>query len=166
MLLLRGTPVLYYGDEIGLEQQEIPKERELDFAGHRDGARTPMRWSGDPGHGFTSEGVEPWLPFGTGPDVESQRDDPDSVLSLCRDLLAARREREDLRSGAYASLPSPEGVWAWKRGDGHAVALNLGEEEATVDLAGTILVGTQRARDGEQVSSLTLGPSEGALLEL
>ncbi len=71
-----------------------------------------------------------------GPDVESQRDDPDSVLSLCRDLLAARREREDLRSGAYASLPSPEGVWAWKRGDGHAVAINLGEAEATVDLSG------------------------------
>ena len=88
------------------------------------------------------------------------------MLSFCRDLLAARREREDLRSGAYASLPSPEGVWAWKRGDGHAVALNLGEEEATVDLSGTILLGTRRERDGEQFSSLTLRPSEGALLEL
>jgi alpha-glucosidase len=166
LLLLRGTPVLYYGDEIGLEQQEIPAERELDFAGHRDGARTPMRWSAGPGHGFTEEGVEPWLPFGSGPDVESQRDDPGSILCLCRDLLAARRERDDLRSGAYESLPAPDGVWAWKRGDGHAVAMNLGEAEATADLTGTILVGSNRERDGERVEGLRLGASEAVLLAL
>jgi len=165
-LLLRGTPVLYYGDEIGLEQQEIPKEQELDFAGHRDAARTPMRWSAGPGHGFTSDGAEPWLPFGTGPDVESQRDDPDSTLSLCRALLAARREREELRSGAYASMSAPECVWAWRRGDSHAVALNLGADAATVDVSGMILVGTRRDRDGEDVSGLTLGPYEGALVQL
>ena len=91
---------------------------------------------------------------------------PIRCLRLTRDLLAARREREDLRSGSYASLPAPDGVWAWQRGDGHAVAINLGDGEANVELAGTILVGTNRDRDGEQVSSLTLGPSEGALLEL
>ena len=166
-LLLRGTPVLYYGDELGLEQQDVPKGRELDFAGHRDGARTPMRWTADPGHGFTRAGVEPWLPFGTGPDVESQRDDPASILTLCRDLLAARRERDDLRSGSYASLRSPDGVWAWRRGDGHAVAINLGDGEATVDVSGTILVCTDRSRDGESIDhGLTLRPSEGALLQL
>jgi alpha-glucosidase len=166
LLLLRGTPVLYYGDEIGLEQQEIPKEAELDFAGNRDGARTPMRWSDEPGLGFTRDGVEPWLPFGSGPDVASQRDDPDSILTLCRDLLAARREHDDLRQGSYASLPSPDGVWAWSRGDRHAVAINLGETDVTVDLTGTILVGTDRDRDGEQVEAgLRLGPSEGALLQ-
>jgi alpha-glucosidase len=167
VLLLRGTPVLYYGDEIGLEQQEVPDGAKRDFAGDRDGARTPMRWTSDPGHGFTREGVEPWLPFGTGPDVEAQRDDPGSILTLCRDLLAARREREDLRAGSYASLPSPDGVWAWRRGDGHAVALNFGEGEATVDVSGTIVVGTDRSRDGERVDGgLTLRRAEGALLEL
>ncbi len=166
VLLLRGTPVLYYGDEIGLEQQAVPEEAVLDFAGNRDGARTPMRWSDEPGVGFTSEGVEPWLPFGSGPDVASQRDDPGSILTLCRDLLAVRRERDDLRAGAYASLPSPEGIWAWSRGAGHAIAVNLGESEATVDLTGTILVGTDRDRDGERVESgLRLGPAEGALLQ-
>ena len=145
----------------------FPRRGELDFAGHRDGARTPMRWSGEPGHGFTAEGVEPWLPFGSGPDVESQREDPGSVLTLTRDLLAARREREELRSGSYASLPAPEGVWAWQRGDGHAVAINLGASDATVELAGTILIGTDRSRDGERVEGgLTLGPSEAVLLEL
>jgi alpha-glucosidase len=165
LTLLRGTPVLYYGDEIGLPQQEIPKERELDFAGHRDGARTPMRWSGEPGHGFTHEGVEPWLPFGRGPDVESQRDDPASILSLTRSLLAARRERDDLRSGVYASLPAPDGSWTWRRGEGHAVAINLGESEVTIDLAGSILVCTDRNRDGERADRLRLGPVEAALLE-
>ena len=65
-----------------------------------------MQWSAAPGAGFTEAGVEPWLPFGTGPDVESQREDPGSILSLCRDLLATRREREELRSGAYESLPA------------------------------------------------------------
>jgi hypothetical protein len=69
--------------------------------------------------------------------------------------------------GAYASLPSPDGVWAWKRGEGHVAAVNLGTSEATVELAGTILVATDRGRDGERVdSSLTLGASEGAVLEL
>ena len=98
--------------------------------------------------------------------MASQRDDPDSVLRLTRDLLAARREREDLRSGSYASLATPDGVWAWQRGDRHAVAINLGDADATVELAGTILIGTNRDRDGQQFSSLTLGASEAALLEL
>ena len=80
LLLLRGTPVLYYGDEIGLEQQDVPEARELDFAGHRDGARTPMRVVGRAGPRLHRDGVEPWLPVRPGPDVASQRDDPDSVL--------------------------------------------------------------------------------------
>jgi len=118
------------------------------------------------GHGFTGKGVEPWLPFGTGLDVESQRGDPESVLTLCRDLLTARREREELRTGSYATLPSPEGVWAWQRGDGHAVAMNLSESEATVGVTGTIVIGTDRGRDGEAVAGrLVLRPFEGALLE-
>ena len=163
-LCLRGTPVLYYGDELGLEETVVPDAAKKDMAG-RDGARTPMLWSDGPGHGFTEGGAEPWLPFGGGSPVSAQREDAGSMLSLTRDLLAARCAREELRAGAYASLPSPEGVWAWRRGSGHAVAINLGESEATVDVAGTILVGTERARDGERVEGLRLGPSDGALLE-
>ncbi len=166
LLLLRGTPVLYYGDELGLEQQDVPKEAQKDMAG-RDGARTPMRWSDEAGHGFTEPGVEPWLPFGSGPDVAAQRDDPGSILSLCRDLLALRRDRADLRQAPYASLSAPDGVWAWSRGAGYAVAINLGESEALVEgEAVRILIGTDRERDGERVrSGLKLRPSEGALLE-
>jgi len=167
LLLLRGTPFLYYGDELGLEQQNVPEEAQRDMAG-RDGARTPMRWSNEPGLGFTEPGVEPWLPFGSGPNVAAERGEPGSSLSLCRGLLALRREHADLRRGPYASLQSPEDVWAWSRGDRYAAAVNLGEGEAVVEgLAGTILIGTSRDRDGEQVrAGLRLGAREGALLEL
>jgi alpha-glucosidase len=167
LLTLRGTPVLYYGDELGLEQQDIPEEAREDMAG-RDGARTPMPWSDEDGRGFTEPGVEPWLPFGSGLGVAAQRDDPGSVLSLARDLLAIRRERTDLRQSPYASLPSPDGVWAWGRGDRYAVAANLGEAEVVVEgLRGKMLICTSRERDGEQVQAgLRLRPFEGALLEL
>ena len=57
------------------------------------------------------------------------------MLHLCRDLIALRRETPDLRSGAYASMPSPAGVWAWRRGDGTVVAVNLSEEPVTVPSA-------------------------------
>ena len=73
-----------------------------------------MPWSAEPGAGFTEPGVEPWLPFGdtAARNVADQRDDPGSTLHLTRDLIALRRARADLRSGAYATLPAPAGVWA------------------------------------------------------
>jgi alpha-glucosidase len=167
MLALRGTPVLYYGDELGLEQGDIPDSSQRDMAG-RDGARTPMPWSDEAGTGFTEKGVEPWLPFPDVTSVAAQRNDEGSTLSLCRDLLALRRERADFRRAPYASLPSPPGVWAWARGDRYAAAVNLGHEEAAVDgLTGRILISTGRDRDHERVASgLALAPSEGALVEL
>jgi glycosidase len=125
-----------------------------------------MPWSDGPSRGFTAEGGPPWLPFGSGPNVAEQRDDPASILSLCRDLLLLRRERDDLRQASYASLPAPAGVWAWARGDRYAAAVNLGDEQATVELSGSVLVATDRERDGEQVrAGLALGPAEGALLQ-
>ena len=71
-----GRPFSTTATRSGSSTQDVPRERELDFAGHRDGARTPMRWSGEPGHGFSADGVEPWLPFGSGPDMASQRTIP------------------------------------------------------------------------------------------
>src|SRR5207245_10261776 len=82
LLTLRGTPFLYYGDEIGMADVEVPPERAMDplfhrFPGQRrsrDGARTPMRWRSGPGAGFTRSDVEPWLPLDpTGAAVASQR---------------------------------------------------------------------------------------------
>src|SRR5262249_25692477 len=153
------TPILYYGDEIGMPQAEIPDDRIVDPVGllrdeddpGRDGARTPMPWSGEPGAGFTAAGVEPWLPFGDlTANVAAERADPGSVLSFVHDLIALRRRDDALRTGDYAELPAPEGAWAYRRGDGAAVALNLSGEPVTVPaLHGTVAIGTDRARDGE-----------------
>jgi glycosidase len=100
--------------------------------------------------------------------VADQRSDPTSHLHLCRDLIALRREMNELRSGDYASLPSPDGVWAWRRGKGAVVAINLSGEAATLAGGrGVIAIDTDRARDGERVEGdLGLGPWEGAVLRV
>ena len=84
----------------------------------------------------------------------------------CRDLIALRRRELDLRTGAYAQAPAPEGVWAFRRGERALVALNLSDGPAEVEgVAGTVAVGTDRGRDGEEVAgTLGLGPWEGAVL--
>ena len=88
------------------------------------------------------------------------------MLNLFRYLIALRRVTPDLRSGVYASLPSPQGVWAWSRGDCIVVAINPSDETVSLPLGpATIEIGTDRARDGETVEGdLGLGPWEGAVL--
>jgi alpha-glucosidase len=177
LLGLRGTPVLYQGDEIGLRDVAVEPPHLRDplgvkywpaYAG-RDAARTPMPWRAAPGAGFTPAGVEPWLPIGTTErNVEDQRSDPASMLTLTRDLIALRRQSTDLSVGAYAPIPAPEGVWAWKRGDCHAVVVNLSDAESTVaGIGGRILVCTDRARDGEGFETpLRLAGWEGCVVDL
>jgi alpha-glucosidase len=176
LLTLRGTPVLYYGDELLMGDVDVPRERFLDPVGlkrwpaekGRDHCRTPMPWEPVAGYGFTPAGVEPWLPFGDhrGETVAEQRDDPDSALSLTRDLIALRRERSDLHSGTYASLPAPDGVWAWRRGERTAVALNLSDAAAELDVAGRVLLSTVRANVGTAAAPLRLAAGEAVVLEL
>jgi alpha-glucosidase len=110
LLTLPGATVLYQGDEIGLEDGVVPKERVLDVSG-RDPERTPMPWTGEPKAGFTSG--EPWLPLGEHGvrNVAAQRDDPDSVLNLTRELVALKKR---LR-GPYESLPARKGRWRYRR---------------------------------------------------
>ncbi|HET8526766.1 MAG TPA: alpha-amylase family glycosyl hydrolase, partial [Actinomycetota bacterium] len=175
LLTLRGTPFLYYGDEIGMGEVPIEGEDVRDEPGLigdaqvvRDPGRTPMQWAAEPGAGFTRGDVRPWLPIGDPAlaNVADQRSDPDSTLHLCRDLIALRRQTPDLRSGEYASLPSPDGVWAWRRGEGVLVAVNLSGEAATLAAGRAVIaIDTDRARDGERVEGgLSLGPWEGAVL--
>jgi alpha-glucosidase len=177
LLTLRGTPVLYYGDELAMPEAEVAFERVVDPVGKladpdhpgRDGARTPMPWSDEPGGGFTSAGVEPWLPFGdlAAVNVAGQVLDRASPLHLTRDLIALRRAEEGLRTGAYEEAVVEDGLWAFRRGEGFLVAVNLGSAAASVPAEGTIAIGTRRERDGEAVArSLLLTPGEGAVVRL
>ncbi len=176
LLTLRGTPVLYQGDEIGLTDTELTREDLRDpvglrywpaYAG-RDPVRSPMPWHDRPGAGFTGADARPWMPFGdvAACNVEAQRDDPDSVLSFTRDLIALRRRTPDLQSGDYAALPSPLGVWAWRRGHGVVVVLNLTDDAVEVPgFAGDVRISTDRGRDGEAVvAPFEVRPWEGLVV--
>ena len=177
LLTLRGTPFLYSGDEIGMTDVAVPEEELLDLVGRggtaqpsRDGARTPMQWNAEPGAGFTSADVRPWLPIGDAAsrNVAEQRADPGSILHLTRDLIALRRRTPDLRTGAYAPVPAPAGAWAWRRGGETVVAVNLSADRTDVAVGpGTILIGTDRTRDDERFEgALSLAPWEGAVLRV
>ena len=164
LLSLRGAALLYQGDEIGMVTVDVPADRVRDVAG-RDPERTPMVWSDTEGAGFTDPGVEPWLPVGDrSRNVAAQRDDPDSILTLTRDLAALRRG--PLFAGGYVPLAAPHGVWAFRRGGGALVAVNLGSETALLhDVDGSIEIGTDRARDGERLAGrLELRPREAVVV--
>ena len=178
LLALRGTSVLFQGDEIGMPDTVLTREQLLDPVGFRfwpaypgrDPERTPMQWLDQPGAGFTDPGVRPWLPLGDfgAYNVAAQRADPDSMLVLCRDLIALRRATPDLGTGAYRSLPSPAGVWAWQRGDKATVAVNLSDTEVLLSDGvpwGRVALCTKRQRDNEPVDgALRLGPWQGAVV--
>ncbi|HVD71541.1 MAG TPA: alpha-amylase family glycosyl hydrolase [Actinomycetota bacterium] len=146
LLLLRGTPTLYAGDEIGLEDVEMPSSRWRDEGSgpggrSRDSGRTPIPWEPGPGHGFTSPGVEPWLPIGgAARSVAEQRADPHSTLVWCQKVIALRRRMDDLASGAQELLDAEGDVLAWKRGDAVTVAANLSPTAATMPRPGGELV--------------------------
>jgi alpha-glucosidase len=146
LLTLRGTPTMYYGDEIGMEDVPIPPERVVDPQGirtpgfGRDPERTPMQWDGGPGAGFTTG--DPWLPLAADyaeRNVAAQREDAGSLLSLTRHLLELRRATPALSVGAYATVEAEvHQVYAYLRELGAErmlVALNFGDQPATLDLA-------------------------------
>jgi alpha-glucosidase len=165
LLSLRGASILYQGDEIGLETVEVPAERLRDVAG-RDSGRTPMVWSDHDGAGFTEPGVEPWLPIGDrSRNVAAQRDDPNSIMTLTRDLIALRKHRL-LLTGAYEAVDAPTGVWAFRREGGAFVAANLGETAAVLEgVTGAIVIGSDRSRDDEIVEgTVELGPHEAVIV--
>jgi alpha-glucosidase len=176
LLTLRGTPLLYYGDEIGMTDVDVPRDRLRDPVGvrgwpdepGRDGARTPMQWTPEAGGGFTRAGVDPWLPMGDSAscNVADQRDDPTSTLHLCRDLIALRRVRPDLWSGAPSAVGSSDGAWVWRRGNDSLVAVNDSDLPVEVPLGpGRILIGTDRARDGAEIDATTrLDPWEAVVV--
>ncbi len=180
LLTLRGTPTLYYGDELGLSEVEIPPADARDPWGlrvpglGRDGCRTPMPWDREPRAGFTEPGVRPWLPLGPGAgdrSVAAQLEDPRSLLNLYRRLLKVRREHPALQTGSYAPLDVPAGCFAYRReeGSGRAlvVALNFTDRPMRVPGVGPgrLLLSTELDGDGP-IETAELRPDEGILVEV
>jgi alpha-glucosidase len=135
LLTLRGTPFLYYGEELGVPTIDVPKEIAIDpparHAGpdfpwwNRDQSRAPMPWTGDEGAGFTTG--RPWLPLPADAatrNVARQRSDPGSVLSFYRRLLDLRRRSPALQRGSWRRLrTSAPGTLAYLRRAGDEAAL-------------------------------------------
>jgi alpha-glucosidase len=185
LLTLRGTPTVYYGDEIGLQDVEIPPEKVQDpweknvpgLGLGRDPERTPMQWDASaPNAGFCPEEVEPWLPIAGDyqkVNVEAQSKAPTSMLALHRRLLALRRTEPALSVGDYAPVEADGDLLAYVRegaGKRFLIVLNLGHDPQELDLggrSGRIVLTTRLDREGEKVSSvLTLREDEGIISAL
>ncbi len=138
LLTLRGTPTMYYGDELGLARVAIPSEATQDpwernepgLGLSRDPSRTPMQWSGGGNAGFT-DGAHPWLPLDTNyrrHNVETLRGNPRSLLNLYRELIRLRRSHRALNVGTFRMLVSTEHTLVYERTFGEerlVVALNF-----------------------------------------
>ena len=109
-----------------------------------------------------------WLPMAdpSACNVADQTGDPDSVLELCRRVIALRAANEDIAVGSYRTLPSPEGTWAYARGADAAVLLNMSAGTATFEaVRGAVAVSTDVGLEGSVCEgALTLGPWLGAVV--
>lgn len=184
LLTLRGTPTLYYGDELGMSDGDIPPsaahdpvERNLPGLGlGRDPERTPMQWDAGPNAGFTSGA--PWLLLAGDANIRNvavQSADPTSLLTLYRRLLALRRGEAALSVGSYMPVATTSDVLAYQReadGERFLIALNLSPREQTFTLetaalSGRILLSTRLDRESEAVSgAIPLRAHEGMLVRL
>lgn len=183
LLTLRGTPTLYYGDEIGMHDVAIPAdavrdlwERNRPGVGHgRDPARTPMQWDSTAHAGFTA--AVPWLPLADDfaqRNVERERANPSSLLHLYRALIALRRTEPALLAGRYDPVVVSGETLAYRRLHGDSallVALNLGGATQRLllpsGIQGRVLISTRLDRSGDRVSAvLTLRADEGVIVRL
>lgn len=182
LLTLRGTPTLYYGDELGMRNGDIPPELVVDCLERnvpgrgfgRDGARTPMLWDAGPHGGFTTG--TPWLPANAelaAVNVASQRADPRSLLSLYQRLLALRRAEPALAVGDYDRVHAASPLLAYVRRAGGReilVALNFGPSPERLEWGGDrgrVVISTYLDRNGEEVGPhLDLRGHEGVVVEI
>ncbi len=185
VLTLRGTPFVYYGEELGMSDGEIPPDRVVDVDG-RDPERTPMQWDGSAGAGFSlprggRPPADPWLPMAASADrvnVALERDDPTSMLSLYRRLIWYRKGSAALRWGGYRSLSEvPESLYAFVREapeERLLVVLNFGDApvrwptEPDLGASATVELSTDAARQSGpvQLGDLVIAGDEGVILRL
>jgi alpha-glucosidase len=182
LLTLRGTPTLYYGDELGMHQVAIAAEQVQDpfeknipgIGAGRDGCRTPMQWGATAYAGFST--AVPWLPL---PDdfvhenVTNLEADARSILSLYKALISLRRKLPQLQSGEYVPVAAQGDLLLYRReseGSSVAIALNLGNQPLSIasegeGLSGEVLLSTFLDREGEKVNGLVdLRGNEGVII--
>ena len=183
ILTLRGTPTLYYGDELGMingvitpENMQDPQGFRLGLHKTRDTCRTPMQWNSKPFAGFST--VEPWLPVGDDylrRNVEMQSKDPTSMLNLYQQLLRYRRSTSALLQGSYRSLEVDHKgcyVYAREHAEGsRLIVLNFTDQLCSITVPysanAEIAISTFLDRTGRvSLSNLSLRPHEGIIIEV
>ncbi len=180
LLTLRGAAFIYQGEELGMTDGEVMPEQYRDPQGinlglSRDPCRTPFHWTGDEKAGFTTG--TPWLPVArnvTVVNVETEKDDPSSALTLYRRLLALRSAMPALTVGRYASFDVGDGIFAYTRraeNSAFAILLNFTAEMISISLpqeiVGEIRLTTLLDREGEAVrGNLILRSYEGVIIAL
>jgi alpha-glucosidase len=179
-LTLRGTPIMYYGEEIGMQNNDPTRKEDVkDPSGRtgwplekgRDGERTPMQWDASANAGFST--AKPWLPVpGTYKthNVANESKDPESILNFYKSLLKLRHTNEALLEGSYRALnegdPNVISYLRSYKGKGVVVAINMSSEEQKVSLKpegfaqkASTLVSTDAGQKGEMdLSNLSLKP--------
>jgi alpha-glucosidase len=185
LLTLRGTPTIYYGDELGMQNVPIPPEQARDPVERlseglklgRDPQRTPMQWSAEPNAGFSS--VSPWLPVAADYEhvnVEKEKNDDGSMLAFYRRLLALRQNEPALQTGFYEPAGQRGNFFAFireLRDTSFLIAVNLGGARGRLNVprhlsvTGEIVLATHPGRVGGTIDQwIELGPDEGIIARL
>jgi len=185
LLTLRGTPTIYYGEELGMTNVDILPDEQLDPFGFRilgwgrDRCRTPMQWDSGPYAGFSPADTRKlWLPISghyKTDNVAQELKDPHSMLNLYRALFALRKKSLALCTGTYTPIDSvPENCFVYLRevqDEKILIALNFSSELQTISLPGyttaTALISTYLDRNEDiNFSELELRNDEGIILKL
>ncbi|HTV12120.1 MAG TPA: alpha-amylase family glycosyl hydrolase [Acidimicrobiales bacterium] len=173
---LPGTLVLYYGDELGMQDVDVPFGLWRDEISiphperpSRDRCRTPMPWSAGKNAGFTAQGVNPWLPLGehATTNVHSEEEDPASVLNFWYKLARLRKSGQLGGTAPLERVHLDEQVWAYRVGEVVTVA-NLASGPAKLPGQGLeglqLLLSTDSSRQGAPGDALRLQPWEALVL--
>lgn len=185
LLTLRGTPTLYYGDELGMRDVPIPPHLIRDPQGlnmpdknlSRDPARTPMMWNDHARAGFTTAS-ETWLPIDRNwrtINAAAQHKDPFSMLALYQKLIRLRQQEPALRLGSYAPVHTDHQLFSYIRhhngSPAFMVVLNLTHRTAsfrpTINFQGTVEISTAHELEGQHVQNrIELAGDEGVIIKL
>lgn len=185
LLTLRGTPAMYYGDELGMPNADIPPDQYQDpqavnepgVGRSRDVERTPMQWDASPQAGFSTGA--PWLPVTADyawRNVQAQNAEPHSMLQMVKRLIALRQSSPALNHGSYAAIPAVAGeVMAYLRtaeAEQFLIVLNFAAQDHVVNLAtpvqkGQIVLSSHSDRTEEVIlSALKIRRHEGLIIRM